>query len=78
MLDLKIGSKLMSCKFAVVEDIYPVVIVGLKAMKNNLISVMAAWDCLTIEGKESIPFIGKTESVCENLNEKALIRRVGG
>lgn len=60
VLTVKIGTKICPMKFIVVDAIFPNVIVGLKQMKRDEISVVAAWDCIKIK-QESLPFVSKTQ-----------------
>lgn len=60
LLKLNIGKKEMQLKFAIVESIFPNVLIGIRAMKKEGISIVPSWDCIRI-GKVSVPFISKTK-----------------
>lgn len=61
VLNLKIGPKTMRLKFTVVESIFPNVIIGIRTMKKERISIIPAWDCVKVENA-SVPFVSKIVS----------------
>ena len=65
VLNIKIGFKSMQMKFAVVESIFPNVLIGIRSMKAEKICIILAWDCVKIEGS-SIPFVSKVETSALN------------
>jgi len=65
LLNIKIGRKQMRMKFAVVSAIFPNVLIGLKTMKQEKISIIPAWDCIKIDNF-SISFVSKTKQTSLN------------
>ena len=59
ILNIKIGTKSMKMKFAVVESIFPNVLIGIRSMKAGNISIIPAWDCVKID-HQTISFVSKT------------------
>lgn len=64
-LNIIIGNKEMKMKFAVVESIFPNILIGIRSMKTENISIVPAWDCIKI-ANHSVPFVSKTRAT--NLN----------
>ena len=60
LLNLKVGTKEIAAKFAVVDKIFPNIIVGLKTMKKENIAIIPRNDCLVIDGNDTVPFLSKT------------------
>ena len=67
MLNVRVGSKSMYMKFAVVASIFPNVLIGIRSMKAEKICIVPAWDCLKVEGC-TVPFVSKIEATDVNLN----------
>ena len=60
LLNVEVGSKRMRMKFAVVRSISPNILIGLRTMKQEKISIIPAWDCVKIDNF-SVPFVSKTK-----------------
>ncbi|MEL7307647.1 MAG: hypothetical protein AAGK05_07085 [Pseudomonadota bacterium] len=65
ILKLKVGGKSMQLKFTVVESIFPNILIGLRSMKAEKISIVPAWDCVRI-GSVTVPFVSRVKP--DNLN----------
>ena len=62
---VKIGHQSINCKFTVVDNIFPNVIIGLKTMKRENIVINPAKDCIFVKGSQA-QFLSKTEIEAEN------------
>ena len=60
-LSVKIGIKIMKMKFAVVESMFPNVLIGIRSMKTENISIIPAWDCVKFDN-HSVSFVSKTRA----------------
>ena len=66
LVKLDVGGKTFICKFTVVREIFPNVIVGLRTMKKEHICIKPAEDCIFINSVK-VNFLSKTEEISENL-----------
>ena len=64
-LRINAGPNEFVSKFTVVEKMFPHVIVGLRTMKKEKISLVPEQDCIFIKGTQ-LHFLSKTDSVQEN------------
>ena len=63
-LTVSIGSHHFAAKYAIVNKIFPKVIIGLRTMKKESINILPAIDAIEIQG-DILPFISKT-NITEN------------
>lgn len=65
-LKITIGGKQMKLKFAIVESIFPNILIGMKSMTFENISIISEENCIRIDGNISVPFVSR--STKQNLN----------
>ena len=65
VLNVQVGSRRMLIKFVVVSSIFPKMLIGLRTMKREFISIFPENDCLKVNGC-FVPFVSKTKVT--NLN----------
>jgi len=73
-LDINIGKSIFHCKFLIVEKIVPHVIIGLKMMKKNKISVNPAKSCINIGLDETIFFLSVSRETIQQVVSKVPLK----
>ena len=65
LVELVVGGQKLKCKFTVVKEIFPNVIIGIKSMKREKISVNPAEDCIFVNHAK-VKFLSKVDEYPEN------------
>ena len=66
-LGVQTGGQMKQCKFWVVQNLFPKIIIGIRAMKDMNIAVDPAKECVWVNGTR-VPFLARvqTQSLCES------------